>query len=167
MAERYRNDTGGPVVPVHLIEGGYLMFSRLCGPVGLLLWAVAAVAWAGNGVRAPEEIPGVVRLDAEGLIETVRTVEGLVLIDSRIAMDRKQGYIEGSVSLPDVETDCESLAVVIPARTHPVLFYCNGPKCGRSVAAIRIAQACGYSNLYWFRGGFKEWSENGYPFLKE
>jgi len=143
------------------------MFSRLCGPVGLLLWTLAAAAWAGNGVRAPEEIPDVVRVDAEGLIETVRTVKDLVLIDSRIAMDRKQGYIEGSVSLPDVETDCESLAAVVPSETHPVLFYCNGPRCGRSVAAIAVARDCGYSKLYWFRGGFKEWSEKGYPFLKE
>ncbi len=147
------------------------MFSRLRFHLrvlwGVLLWASAAAAWAAAGVRAPEEIPGVVRVDAEGLIETVRTVEDLVLVDSRIAMDRKQGYIEGSLSLPDVETDCERLAAVVPVKTHPVLFYCNGPKCGRSVAAIGIARACGYSNLYWFRGGFKEWSEKGYPFLKE
>lgn len=143
------------------------MFIRLHAPVGLLLWALAAAAWSSEEVRAPEEIPGVVRLDAEGLIEAVRTVEGLVLIDSRIAMDRKQGYIEGSASLPDVETDCTSLAAAIPGKTHPALFYCNGPKCGRSVNAIGIARDCGYSNLYWFRGGFKEWNEKGYPFLKE
>jgi len=41
-------------------------------------------------------------------------IEALVLIDSRIRADRKEGYIEGSVSLPDIETTCEALAQQLP-----------------------------------------------------
>lgn len=117
--------------------------------------------------RAPDTIPNTTKVDAEGLIDTVVKYDDLVMIDSRIAMDRKQGYIEGAISLPDTETTCDSLAKLIPALNHAALFYCNGVKCGRSVKAIYVAQKCGYTNLYWFRGGFEEWSEKGYPFLKE
>lgn len=122
---------------------------------------------ATETVLAPDNIPGTTKVDAEGLIDTIGRITNLVIIDSRIAMDRKQGYIEGSVSLPDTDTDCESLSVLIKAPDTPVLFYCNGPKCGRSVKAIHKAQDCGYTELYWFRGGFEEWTTKGYPFLKE
>lgn len=139
------------------------------GILAAVLAVTAGVQTAGadGSVHAPDNIPGTLKVDAEGLIDTIASTPGLVLIDSRIAMDRKQGYIEGSVSLPDTDTDCDTLSLVIADLNRPVLFYCNGPKCGRSVKAIHKAQACGYSKLYWFRGGFEEWTEKGYPFLKE
>jgi rhodanese-related sulfurtransferase len=129
---------------------------------GLLL----AVPPAGAEVVAPDEIAGVVKVDAEGLIGLAQRSRP-VLIDARIAVDRKQGYIEDSVSLPDVETDCASLKTVAPDPATPLLFYCNGPKCGRSVVAVRIALQCGYRELYWFRGGFEEWQLKAYPYLKD
>ena len=116
---------------------------------------------------APDTLAGTTKVDAEGLIETLARVPDLVIIDSRIAMDRQQGYIEGSVSLPDTATDCDSLSVLLEGRSAPILFYCNGPKCGRSVKAIHKAQECGYDRIFWFRGGFEEWATKGYPFLKE
>lgn len=118
-------------------------------------------------VPTPDQLPGATKVDAEGVIETLARIPGLVIIDSRISMDRKQGYIESAISLPDNETDCGSLEVLLDELDTPVLFYCNGPKCGRSVKAIHKAQACGYRNVYWFRGGFEEWTAKGYPFLKE
>ena len=116
---------------------------------------------------APPSIPGSTKVDAEKLIELVGSMPNLLIIDARIRMDRKQGYIEGSISLPDIETDCSSLAVTISSKTTPVLFYCNGPKCGRSVKSVIKANECGYKNIYWFRGGFEEWKEKGYPVLKQ
>jgi len=102
-----------------------------------------------------------------GLISLVEKIADLTLVDSRIPGDRKQGFIEGSLSLPDVETTCDSLAKVISAKNAPTLFYCNGVKCGRSVNAIKVALKCGYNNIYWFRGGFEEWLAKGYPYLQE
>jgi rhodanese-related sulfurtransferase len=116
---------------------------------------------------APENIKGTTKVDAEGLIAVVNKIPDIIIIDSRIPGDRKQGFIEGSLSLPDVETTCDSLANVIPAKNAPTLFYCNGVKCGRSVNAIHVALKCGYNNIYWFRGGFEEWLAKGYPYLQE
>jgi rhodanese-related sulfurtransferase len=116
---------------------------------------------------APENIPGVTRVDAEAVITLVEKTPRLVIIDSRIAMDRKQGYLEGSVSLPDTETNCASLARVISAKDKPALFYCNGVKCGRSVVGVTTARQCGYTRLYWYRGGFEDWKQKGYPYLKK
>jgi len=115
---------------------------------------------------SPENIPGTNKVDAEGLIQVVNTVPNLILIDSRKSQDRLLGYIEGSVSLPDTKTDCKTLAQHIPSKVHPVLFYCNGPKCGRSAIAIKVALQCGYSKVYWFRGGIEEWMAKEYPLVK-
>lgn len=133
----------------------------------LAVAALAAAAAARADQRiAPEQIPGVRKVDAAGVIGLADETPPPVIIDSRIAMDRKQGYIEGSVSLPDVATGCASLARVVPDKTRPVLFYCNGPRCGRSAVAARVARECGYRSIYWYRGGFEDWKTKGYPYLK-
>ena len=132
--------------------------------VAMLLSGVAAAAPV---VPVPEQIPGVKRVDAESLIDLAAKLPKLIIIDARIAGDRKMGYIENSVSLPDAKTNCKSLAKIIPSKTTPVLFYCNGVKCGRSVVATRIALQCGYKPIYWFRGGFEEWRAKQFPFINE
>ena len=131
-----------------------------------VLLTLAAVARAEERI-APESIPGVTRVDAEGMLILVEKTPKLVIIDSRIAMDRKQGHIEGSLSLPDTETNCAALARIIPEKDRPALFYCNGAKCGRSAVAVKIARQCGYTRLYWYRGGFEDWKQRNYPYLKK
>ena len=88
-------------------------------------------------IITPESIDGSTIVTAEELIGLVDTIPGLIIIDSRIPGDRKQGYVEGSVSLPDINTSCESLRKVITKKTSPSLFYCNGVKCGRSAKAVK------------------------------
>lgn len=138
-----------------------LKFSTALGLL-LLLFIQTAVA-----DKSPETIEGTTKVNAEGFIELVDSIPDLIVVDSRIPGDRKQGYVEGSVSLPDVDTTCNSLAKHIPKKSSPALFYCNGVKCGRSAKAIKVALSCGYNNLYWFRGGFEEWLAKGYPYLQE
>ena len=122
---------------------------------------------ATNGqIVSPETIDGVINVGAEGLIEKVMEIPELVLIDSRITSDRKEGYIEGSISLPDIETSCETLAATIRTTSTPVLFYCNGIKCGRSARAAQIALDCGYKEIYWYRNGMEEWQEKQYPLVQ-
>lgn len=127
----------------------------------------ATHALAANEFIAPDTIPGITKVDADGLLDLADQTPNLILIDARIRQDRKQGYIEGSISFPDVDTNCTSLAKTIPDKSLPLLFYCNGPKCRRSVNSSRQALACGYTHVYWFRGGFEEWKQKKYPYLKE
>ena len=122
---------------------------------------------ATNGkIVSPETIDGVINVDAEGLIEKVMEIPELVLIDSRITADRKEGYIEGSISLPDIDTSCETLAATLGTTSTPALFYCNGIKCGRSARAAQIAIDCGYMEIYWYRNGIVGWQEKQYPLVQ-
>jgi rhodanese-related sulfurtransferase len=121
---------------------------------------------AGEETR-PAAIAGPVTLDAEQLIALVARRPETVLIDARLKEDRADGYIEGSVNLVDTKTDCDSLARLLRSRTTPVVFYCNGVRCDRSEHAVRIALACGYRKVYWFRGGIEEWRGKDYPLIQE
>jgi rhodanese-related sulfurtransferase len=148
-----------------------LVFWRCCIlSVLSVLASTANAADAPNLTRqkiiVPDNIAGVETLLAADVINKAQEISDLIVIDSRIASDRLNGYIEGSISLPDTQTNCDTLAGVTSNKDRPLLFYCNGVECGRSVVAIKIAKSCGYTNLLWFRGGFEEWLENGYPYIK-
>jgi rhodanese-related sulfurtransferase len=144
-----------------------MLLHRLCFTLSLFAFTWSGATFAAGKAGVPASIPGVVTVSAEGLIELAESEPKLVVVDSRVASDRHHGYIQGSISLPDTDTACATLGDVIPSVDTPTLFYCNGVKCGRSVVAVKIAKGCGYRKLYWFRGGFEEWKQKGYPFLKQ
>ena len=114
----------------------------------------------------PDTLAGTTKVTAEQVIELIENTDGLVVIDARKSSDREKGWIEGSVGLPNTDTNAESLAKLLPSKSTPVLFYCNGVKCGRSYKSAEIAIAEGYSKIYWFRGGMEEWEAKGLPVVK-
>jgi len=114
----------------------------------------------------PETLDGTTKVTAEEVIELIESTDDLVVIDARKTSDREKGWIEGSVGLPNTDTNADSLAKVLAAKTTPVMFYCNGVKCGRSYESAQIAIAEGYSKIYWFRGGMEEWEAKGLPVVK-
>ncbi len=143
------------------------MINKLISMAFLGLAMFCGAALAEDPPVSPDMIPGTHRVDAEDLIRLANEIPDLRIIDARVANDRAQGYIEGSVNLPDIDTDCDTLTLHIESLTQPVLFYCNGIKCGRSVKSARKAIDCGYQTVYWFRGGYEEWLAKGYPVIKD
>ena len=122
------------------------------------------------GPLAAEEVPlqidGAQTVDAETLIDLVLEQSDLVIIDARIGSDLNEGYIEGAINLPNIETSCGSLSPLVESHNTPIAFYCNGIKCKRSSESVTIALACGYTNLHWFRGGIEEWKIKQYPIVQ-
>ena len=74
--------------------------------IGLMAFLTAGIAFA----EVPATIDGTHLVSAEDLIDLVESEENFVIIDSRKSSDRDQGYIEGSIGLPDTETDEAALA---------------------------------------------------------
>ncbi len=124
----------------------------------LMLCFFSATTWA---TILPVSIDRTIKTPAEQFIERANEVPHRTIIDSRILGDRQQGFIEGSYSLSDVETNYDRLTKIIAKKNTPTLYYCNDAK------AMVIARRCGYNNIYWFRGGFEECSVKGYPYIKE
>lgn len=119
----------------------------------------------GDKSKIPESIPGVKTVNAKSLLNMLVDDKDLMVFDARILKGREKGYIENSIHMPDIETDCSALSKMVTDLSSPVAFYCTSSKCGRSLNAVRIAQQCGFSNLFWFRGGFEDWKAQGYPYL--
>ncbi len=119
-----------------------------------------------SAMDVPDSIEGTTLITAEKLIELADEFDNLVIVDARIDKDRTGGFIEGAISLPDIITTPEALAKIIPTKTTPVIFYCNGVKCGRSVKSSKMAVENGYTQVYWFKGGWEEWVNKGMPVSK-
>jgi len=137
--------------------------SALLKKISVLVFSLVMVTAVQAKEDTPENIPGTTKVSAEDLIDLVEQHDDLVIIDARKPSDRAKGFIEGSIALPDTDTTPAALSEHIASKSTPVAFYCNGAKCGRSVKSAKIAMAEGYSNIYWFRGGWGEWTEKGYP----
>ena len=88
----------------------------------LLLIYFSAIPWSPAGaadsvetpIVSPATVAGTRIVNSEQLIEAASDIPGLILIDSRVAADRTDGFIEGSVSLTDTDTSCATLAEVVP-----------------------------------------------------
>jgi rhodanese-related sulfurtransferase len=89
------------------------------------------------------------------------------VIDSRKKAEYVKGHIEGAISLLDTEMTEQALLEIAPDRGTSILFYCNGVRCLRSSNAILKAKGWGYTNLIWFRGGWKEWTTKRLPVVTE
>ncbi|HEY0832532.1 MAG TPA: rhodanese-like domain-containing protein [Azospirillum sp.] len=123
--------------------------------------------FASAGARAadaPMAIPGATTVDAEGIVKLVETMPTLVILDNRQEGDFNAGHIEGAVRLIDTDiTGPDVMAKHVAAKDTPVLFYCNGVKCGRAAAAAQKALGWGYSKVHYYALGMEEWKAKGLP----
>lgn len=115
---------------------------------------------------APESIPGATIVTAEQLVDLIISNPELIIVDARKNTEYAKGHIEGAVFLLDTEMTPEKLDAVAPEFTTPIAFYCNGPRCLRSSNSVRRALGWGYGNIYWFRGGWKEWINKELPIVQ-
>ena len=127
----------------------------------------AATLVAGEKPYAPENVPGATIVSAEEAVDMILSSQELVVIDSRKKTEYIKGHIEGAINILNTELALESLELIIPERSTPVLFYCNGVRCLRSSDSITRAVGWGYTNLFWFRGGWKEWTEKRLPVVTD
>ena len=135
----------------------------------LLLAATLSLGFAHLALAedAPLEINGAVTVNADGLIALVQTSSDLIIIDNRTVADFEGGHIEGALNLVDSDiTDEAALARLVTVKDAPVLFYCNGVKCGRAANATRKAVGWGYSRVYYYALGMAEWKKRGLPLVR-
>jgi rhodanese-related sulfurtransferase len=116
---------------------------------------------------APLEIKGAITVNADDVIKLVQTNSDLAIVDNRTIADYDAGHIEGAVQLVDADIIDEAvLAHILKSKDAPVLFYCNGVKCGRAATASAKAVSWGYTNVYYYALGLMEWKERGLPLVR-
>jgi len=114
---------------------------------------------------APESIQGVTIVTAEQVIDMILANPDLIIIDSRKKTEYQKGHIEGAINILNTRLEQEDLEQIAPDKSTEMLFYCNGIRCIRSSDSIHKVQDWGYTNLIWFRGGWKEWMEKRFPIV--
>jgi len=133
----------------------------------LLSVVVSTLLNASEKPYAPDSIPGAVILTAEEVVDLILANPELVVIDSRKKTEFLKGHIEGAINILNTEMLPEELERVAPDRSTTLLFYCNGERCLRSSDAIGKALGWGYTNIFWFRGGWNEWTEKRLPVVTD
>ncbi|QIN84452.1 rhodanese-like domain-containing protein [Rubrobacter tropicus] len=129
--------------------------------------------------RPVEGAPGLVEVDATwGTIQPmtvasgVRTVgeaeviehleQGLPMVDSRGRDSYEESTIPGATNVHFKETAARLGEL---DREAPTVFFCNGPQCGQSPAAIQALIEAGHSpeKILYYRGGLHDWMTLGLP----
>jgi rhodanese-related sulfurtransferase len=86
--------------------------------------------------------------------------EKLTLVDVREDNEWAKGHIQGAIHLSKgvIERDVES---AIPNKDQEVILYCGGGF--RSALAADNLKKMGYKNAISMDGGWRGWSEQGFP----
>jgi rhodanese-related sulfurtransferase len=115
---------------------------------------------------APMQINGANTVNAQRIFDLISKKPNLVILDNRKEEDYVAGHIEGAIRLLDTDVSTDSLAKYVATKQTPVLFYCNGVKCGRAAKATEKAVQFGYTDVYYYALGMPEWTKEGLPLVK-
>lgn len=105
-------------------------------------------------------------------VETVGELEvidhlsrGLPLVDCRRPHHFAQATIPTARNIPHIEMP-ERIAELDPSV--PTVFFCNGPQCSATPAAVRLLLDSGYpaAAVRYYRGGMHDWMTLGFPTVR-
>ncbi len=104
--------------------------------------------------------PGVATFGELELLDSLSG--GAVLVDSRVPGSRAMITIPGAVNIPH-DRILDFRDQLDPSRLS--VFFCNGPQCPQSPAAVRALLETGYpaSALAYYRGGLHDWVSLAMP----
>lgn len=112
------------------------------------------------GSMAPEHIEGA---------RTINTATAKLLFDKKYRFidvrgfdDYKTAHIPEAHHLSIKHNFTEQNLRKIVEKAQPVVFYCNGISCMGSSIATQQAVAWGWSNVFYYREGIKDWKQEGY-----
>jgi rhodanese-related sulfurtransferase len=90
--------------------------------------------------------------------------EKMFLVDVREESEWARGHIPNAIHLGKgiIERDIEK---AIPEKGATVVLYCGGGF--RSALAADNLQRMGYSNVISMDGGWREWTQAGFPTIKD
>lgn len=98
--------------------------------------------------------------DAASVRQRMDDGEAMVLVDVREPDEWDRGHLPGAVAMPRgvLERDVEA---AVPDLDAPLVLYCGGGY--RSALAAQSLGRMGYTNVQSMDGGWRAWTEAGYP----
>jgi rhodanese-related sulfurtransferase len=107
------------------------------------------------------------RIKEEDFRETKKRLdagEKIILVDTREDAEWARGHIPGAIHLGRgiIERDIEK---TVPDKETAIVLYCGGGY--RSALAADNLQKMGYRNVISMDGGWRGWTEAGFPIIKD
>jgi len=107
------------------------------------------------------------RIKEEDFRETKKRMdagERIILVDTREDAEWARGHIPGAIHLGKgiIERDIEK---TVPDKETQIVLYCGGGF--RSAIAAENLQKMGYSNVVSMDGGWRGWTEAGFPIIRD
>lgn len=107
------------------------------------------------------ELQGIRTIQAKLLFD-----EGIPFIDARDHWDFNEGHIQGAVNIPEYKFEPDEPKLKQFDKNKPMVVYCSGNDCDVSIKLGKKMAELGFTNLYIYLGGWKEWEEAGLPIEK-
>tara|TARA_B100002051_G_scaffold86125_1_gene82364 strand:+ start:134 stop:622 length:489 start_codon:yes stop_codon:yes gene_type:complete len=88
--------------------------------------------------------------------------DSVLFIDARA----EENYLEGHIPNSICNDDFDSLIIQVEdiiANNDGFVVYCSDDDCGSSEDLSYQLQDQGFTNIYLFKGGWKQWTENNLP----
>jgi len=101
------------------------------------------------------------KIDRETLKQKLDNNEDVKLIEVLMPKPFNQAHIKGAINIP-----LNKIAKEATERFHKddqIIVYCADKECKASPAAAEKLETFGFSNVYDYEGGKKDWMEAGYP----
>jgi rhodanese-related sulfurtransferase len=107
------------------------------------------------------------RVTEESFRDTKKRIdagEKFVLVDTREDSEWARGHIPGAIHLSRgiIERDIEK---TVPDKDTRIVLYCGGGY--RSALAADNLQKMGYRNVISMDGGWRGWTDAGFPVIRE
>lgn len=127
--------------------------------------ALFAIVLASAGVAGAAETPPTL---AGAKTVTAEEVKGLIgkaaILDVRKKASFLEGHIPTGISIKHAQnkdTKKFDLAVFGTDKGAAIIIHGHGSDGWSAVEAVNSAVEAGYTNVLWFRGGIREWTEKG------
>jgi rhodanese-related sulfurtransferase len=125
----------------------------------------------------PATLPDVTVVDAVAVKKMLDEGEKPLIIDFRFEYEYRQFSLPGAVNcLIGVEADVSAKTIDKTAemlercpalekadRARKVVAFCKSALCWMSPKGALALKKMGFTNIYWFRNGIREWQEKQFP----
>lgn len=122
----------------------------------------------------PQTLPGIQTVGTQALAKNLLSEQAPVVLDvwggANDVLPTAKTFLNGGLAFADAVAEqayqkrfVDLLSLLAPDKNKALVFYCAGRNCWTSVNAVLRAQAAGYTQVYWYRGGYSAWKAAALP----